>query len=166
MAANQLQNVVGSSNGWIGLNFSQDPNIDHCVELNGYGSLAYCCQTLGVPVPDGADPAQLCYILDTWSTQGIVNQASLNNICGEAWLRTPTTVIGPTPSPSPTPTPQPTPTRRAAAVFKGLSDVFAEATKQYQTGTPAQKAQVLSLLEKLEKDLPAARKQLGIASGT
>ena len=163
VAAGQLQNTVGSSNGWIALNFRQDQNIDHCVSLSGYGSLAYCCSACGVTVPAGVDPKQLCYLLFTWDTVGIINQASLNAICGEAWLRNPTTVVGPPAPPTPTPTPGPTPTRRAAAVFKGLSDVFAEATRQYQTGGPAEKASVLALLEKLEADLPKAKQQLGMA---
>jgi hypothetical protein len=162
VAASQLQNVVGSSNGWLGLNFSSDQSIDHCVALCGYGPLSYCCQQCGVSVPTGADPTQLCYLLFTWNTVGIVNQSSLNAICGEAWLRNPTTVVGPpapTPSPTPTPAPRPTPTRRMADLLKDLPVLVAA----YQDGTPEQKAQVLSLLDDAEKRVRGAKQKLGLA---
>jgi hypothetical protein len=110
VAATQLENAVGDSNGWTLLIARQDGNIDHCTGLAGYGSLAYCCQQLGVSVPSGANPATPCVILFTWSTYGILSHDALKAITAEAWLRVPTTITpAPAPTPSPTPTPAPTP---------------------------------------------------------
>jgi cell division septation protein DedD len=113
VAADQLQNVVGTTNGWIGTGFAADTNEDHCVSLCGYGSMSVLCSMLGVSVPSGANPSGPAYLLFTWDTVGIIDQASVVAITGEAWLRTPTTPQqGPTPAPTPTPPvpPKPTPT--------------------------------------------------------
>jgi hypothetical protein len=62
--------------------------------------------------------------------------------------------------PSAPPNPGPSPTRRMVLLVKAWADIEAEAVEQYQHGTPEQKAQVLSLLGKMESDVPAAKKQL------
>ena len=108
VAAGQLQNVVGQSNGWIAWNFQPDSNEDHCTSLSGYGTLAQLCQSFGVQVPSGANSSEPSYAFFTWSTVGIITQTSLLNITGEAWLRVPTTPQQP-PTPVPTPPPVPTP---------------------------------------------------------
>lgn len=126
VAADQLQNVpdVGEKNGWIANDFTSDSNYDHCVGLSGYGTIAWLAAQLGVPVPAGVDVTARAYALFTWGTIGIITRDSLLAICGEAWLRSPTTrIVGdglptpdtvtiaqdPTPTPSPAPTPAPTP---------------------------------------------------------
>lgn len=110
VAASQLMNVVGSINGWFGTRFSSDQNLDHCVSLCGYGTMAWLAQQLGVSLPSGVDGTQPGYLLFTWNTIGIIDVPSMIAITGEAWLRTPTTiVVGPTPPVPPTPPIPPTP---------------------------------------------------------
>ncbi len=111
VASAQLQNVVGPHNGWFATGFQQDPNLDHCVSLTGYGSLAWLAQQLGVTVPAGVDGSKPGYALFTWDTVGIIDVPSMLAITGEAWLRTPTTVtVGKNPpTPDPVYTPPPTP---------------------------------------------------------
>ena len=106
IASNQLPQ---GDTGWILLTARKDRNIDHCVSLCGYGSIAWCCEKLGVNVPNGADPNQPAYHLFTWDSIGVITQSALNGVCGEAWLRTPTIVGVTPPTPTPTPTPDPGP---------------------------------------------------------
>lgn len=93
VAANQLENVVGDSNGWFATGFIPDPNEDHCVSLAGFGSLSYLASVLGVTVPDGVDGTLPGYHLFTWKTIGIIDAPSLLAICHEAWVRNPTTIV-------------------------------------------------------------------------
>jgi len=111
VASSQLQNVVESANGWWGTGFKTDQNTDHCVNLCGYGTAQELATLLKVTVPSGVSVTDRCYLLFTWGTIGIIDQASLIAITEEAWLRLPTTVgQGPVPVPTPpTPTPQPVP---------------------------------------------------------
>ncbi len=126
VAADQIQNMpdVGAKNGWIANDFTVDSNYDHCVGLCGYGTVAWLAEQFDVPVPASVDGATPAYALFTWSTIGIITRDSLLAICGEAWLRNPTTrIVGdnpptpdavtiaqdPTPTPTPTPSPAPTP---------------------------------------------------------
>ncbi len=83
VAANQLENVVRNTNGWFGLNFSHDGNLDHCISLCGYG----------VIVPSGVDGTKPGYAAFTWNTVGILDIVSMVNITGEAWSRTPASTI-------------------------------------------------------------------------
>lgn len=111
VAADQLQNTVGQSNGWIGVGFKTDNNIDHCVNLCGFGTMEALCQVMNVTLPAGISPTTRGYLLFTWDTIGIIDRASMIAITAEAWLRTPTTPQAPMPVPTPTPTPvPPTPT--------------------------------------------------------
>jgi hypothetical protein len=64
--------------------------------------------SLNVPLPAGVDPNEVGYHLYTWASIGVISQSALNALCGEAWIRVPTTV-GITPTPTPTPTPPPDP---------------------------------------------------------
>ena len=110
VAAGQLENAVGDSNGWILTGARRDQNIDHAVCLCGFGSAADLCKLLGVSVPVSLSPTTRGYLLFTWSTIGFIDRNSMLAITGEAWLRNPTTVgQNPTPTPVPPPTP-PTPT--------------------------------------------------------
>jgi len=119
VAAAQLQNVVTDESGWFGLNFKTDQELDHCVSLCGYGSLSWLAQQIAawygvtVNVPSGVDGGKAGYGLFTWNTVGILDVASMLAITGEAWSRTPNTIIQgnspPTPDQVFTPTPGPTP---------------------------------------------------------
>jgi hypothetical protein len=93
VAANQLENTATSTSGWVATGFYRDQRIDHCVSLCGFGSLAQCCQMLGVPVPVKSDGNARAYQLFTWNTIGVIDRASLVAITGEAWLRSPTTIM-------------------------------------------------------------------------
>jgi hypothetical protein len=96
VAADQLQNAVPEppSNGWIATGFQPDNNLDHCTSLPGFGTLGWLCSQLGVSVPSGMDgSAPNYYALYTWDSIGIIDFASLQAITGEAWLRTPNTIL-------------------------------------------------------------------------
>jgi hypothetical protein len=98
VAADQLEAVVqnyGVANGWFATGFQPDANLDHCVSLCGYGTAAWLAEQLGVRTPANAVGAVPAYALFTWSTIGIIDVPSMIAITGEAWLRTPTTVIVP-----------------------------------------------------------------------
>lgn len=94
VASDQLENVVPDppANGWLATGFHEDQNLDHCVSLCGYGDIAWLAQQLGREdvISDGDTPA---YGLFTWDSIGIIDIPSLLAICGEAWVRTPTTII-------------------------------------------------------------------------
>lgn len=96
VAADQLENTVQAfgigQNGWIAIGYTEDENLDHCVSLCGYGTFGWLAEQLGVTLPAGVDPTAFGYALYTWKSVGLIDQASLNAICGEAWLRNPTTV--------------------------------------------------------------------------
>ena len=91
VAANQLENVVGTQNGWFGLGFKNDNSEDHCVSLCGFGTVQSLATLLGVTPPSNANLSGRAYLLFTWDTIGVIDQASMIAITGEAWVRNPTT---------------------------------------------------------------------------
>jgi len=95
VAADQLQEAVPNppSNGWFASGFQQDSNEDHCVSLCGYGSIQWLAEQLGVIPPMGMDATRPGYGLFTWNSIGIIDVPSMLAITGEAWLRTPTTIV-------------------------------------------------------------------------
>jgi hypothetical protein len=96
--ANALPSGAGNANGWYASGGSpgQFSNEDHCVALCGYGPSAALFAALGVAMPSGFPSSG--YLLYTWSTIGVVDHAWIMSTCGEAWIRTPTTVgVGPVP---------------------------------------------------------------------
>lgn len=97
VAADQLENAVPSppSNGWWANNFVKDTNIDHCVSLPGFGTARWLLDQLAPNVEYGGDPDEPAYALFTWRSIGVITAASMIAITGEAWLRSPTTVIAP-----------------------------------------------------------------------
>jgi hypothetical protein len=108
VAGDQLENVVGSTNGWVATGFTDDPNEDHCINACGFGTLAQLFAAIGMSVPVGLVLVQPIAVF-TWNTIGVIDWPSLQAITFEAWLRTPTTTVQIAP-PTPTPTPAPTPT--------------------------------------------------------
>lgn len=109
--AGALSSDAGNKQGWFsfGGQPGQFSNEDHCVALTGYGTAGECFAALGVPLPAGVDPTKPdCFLLFTWSTIGVVDLAWLMSTCGEAWVRSPSTVFFP-PKPTPTPPPPPLP---------------------------------------------------------
>lgn len=112
ISANQLEAIVGDSNGWVATGFKSDKEEDHCIGLGGFGTITYLCGALGVPVPSGIDGSKPGWEAFTWDTIGIIDTASLQAITSEAYVRSPTTpqsVPSPTPVPVPPITPVPVP---------------------------------------------------------
>jgi hypothetical protein len=96
VAADQLQKAVedaGDKTGWFATGFHEDTNLDHCVSLGGYGTMAWLAEQLNVQVPSGVNGQDQGYALFTWDSIGIIDVPSMIAITGEAWLRNPTTVI-------------------------------------------------------------------------
>ena len=148
VAGDDLSRIgAGSVNGWY-LGSSQSNNIDHNVEMVGYGTASYCFSALSTPLPSGVDPNQFCYLVNTWSTIGVVNAPVVESSgwCNEIDMRTPTSIAiaAPNvPTPPTPPTPAPTPTRRATEAAATLAAMFAE-------GDDSDKAEVLSVIQKAE----------------
>lgn len=99
LASGAQGRVTPGGSGWAiyGLAAGQPEN--HCASLCGYGPLAALVELFerhGVEVnaPPGM-PQGLCYAMFTWGSIGIVDQQSLMNVTGEAWVRTPTTIVKP-----------------------------------------------------------------------
>jgi len=96
VAADQLQNAVPDppSNGWFATGFQPDGNLDHCVSLCGYGTIQWLATQLGaVPADIGVDITAPAYALYTWKSIGIIDVPSMIAITGEAWLRSPNTLL-------------------------------------------------------------------------
>jgi len=62
-----------------------------------------------VPVPEKADKYQYCYLMFTWGTVGIVSEAAMWAMTGEAWVRLPSSIADPPYPPEPEPGPGPGP---------------------------------------------------------
>jgi len=89
--------VTPGTSGWAiyGLPTGQPEN--HCASLCGYGPLAgmvdlFKRNGVKLNLPSGM-PTGLCYAMFSWGSIGIVDQTSLMNITGEAWVRNPTTIV-------------------------------------------------------------------------
>jgi hypothetical protein len=97
IAAEQLLGVClaqgAGKSGWFATGFKEDTNLDHCVSLCGYGTISWLAQQMNVTVPNGVDGTKPGYALFTWDSIGIIDFPSLLAITGEAWLRTPTTIV-------------------------------------------------------------------------
>jgi hypothetical protein len=95
MAADQLQNAVPDPpvNGWLATGFTEDSNFDHCPSLCGFGSIEWLLSQLNAQVPDGVDGTLPGLGLFTWDSVGVIDYPSMLAITGEAWLRSPNTVL-------------------------------------------------------------------------
>jgi hypothetical protein len=154
IASSQLQNVqgVGQGNGWVCTGFSKDENEDHCTGLWGGGTAAdLFANVFKMPVPSGVDPTTWFWQMYTWAGYGVIDDPSLQNICGEAWLRNPTNLqmqpVGPTPGPTPTPPPGPTPTPSPIPATAGWFDPIssaAHAPSGWTTGVNAFNKEIIA----------------------
>jgi hypothetical protein len=145
VAAEQLQGVVGATNGWFGTAFTpaNQNDEDHSISAFGYGPIIQLATALKVTVPAGVDGNGQGVAVFTWDTVGILDWASFLAITFEAWLRTPTLKIvgtgtptpdtvwtpGPTPTPGPgpgptPPIPTPTPSGPTEAVVQAAVDAL------------------------------------------
>jgi len=113
VAADALKGTpAGSRDGWVLASARKDRNLDHCVGLVGYGTAKFILESLGASIPSGVDPNMRGYALFTWGTVGFISQQALDAICGEAFVRNPTSLkngVAPAPTPEPTPVPFPVP---------------------------------------------------------
>jgi len=89
--------VTPATSGWTVCGLPTDPHEDRFASLCGYGSLAALVelfQQQGVKTEvTPAMPAELCYAVFAWDSIGIIDSQSLLNITGEAWVRSPTTIV-------------------------------------------------------------------------
>jgi len=97
LASGPQGQVTPGTSGWAVYGLPAGQPEDHCASLCGYGSLAELAdlfQRRGVHVNLPPDmPTELCYAMFIWGSIGIVDQQSLMNITGEAWVRNPTTIV-------------------------------------------------------------------------
>jgi len=89
--------VTPGTSGWAIYGLAPGQPEDTCASLCGYGPLAVLVDLFErngakVDVPSGM-PAGHCYALFTRASIGIIDQKSLTNIAGEAWVRNPTTIV-------------------------------------------------------------------------
>jgi hypothetical protein len=89
--------VTPGTSGWAIHGLPTGQPEDHCASLCGYGLLGVLAglfEQHGVKVnlPRGM-PAGLCYAMFSRGSIGIIDQQSLMNITGEAWVRNPTTKV-------------------------------------------------------------------------
>jgi hypothetical protein len=89
--------VTPGVSGWAIYDLPTDQSENHCASLCGYGLLAALVGLferygVNVDVPSGMPPG-LCYAMFTWGSIGIIDQQSLMNITGEAWVRNPPTIV-------------------------------------------------------------------------
>jgi hypothetical protein len=89
--------VTSGTSGWAIYGLPVDHAENHCASLCGYGPLTALVDLferhgVDVNLPSGM-PTGLCYAMFTWGSIGIVDQQSLMNITGEAWVRNPTTIV-------------------------------------------------------------------------
>lgn len=176
VAATQLENAVGNSNGWLATGFRTDQNLDHCISVCGFGTIAWLLQQLGGVLPSNVDGTQPGYAVFTWNTIGVLDVPSLLAITGEAWLRNPATVTlgfgaptpdavkvygGGPPTPIPiVPTPTPTPGTKAAvdAIFVKLESYF--------NGAPRIKALIIMAQQAVDQVLTAGNVKLDPLQGS
>jgi hypothetical protein len=97
LASGPHGSVTPGTSGWAVYGLPADQNENHCASLCGYGPLAalvglFKRHGANVDVPSGM-PSGLCYAMFTWGSIGIVDQQSLMNITGEAWVRDPATIL-------------------------------------------------------------------------
>jgi hypothetical protein len=89
-----IQPFVGTGKkGWIatGLAATAIPNV--CASLCGYGNVGNLAARLGAAVPSNIDKNMQAYAIFFMNSIGIIDAQSMKNIVGQAWLRTPTTVV-------------------------------------------------------------------------
>jgi hypothetical protein len=89
--------VTPGTSGWAIYGFPPNQNENHCASLCGFGSLAVLAglferDGINVNVPFGM-PSGLCYAMFIRGSIGVIDQQSLTNITGEAWVRNPTTIV-------------------------------------------------------------------------
>ena len=97
LASGPHGHVTPGTSGWAIYALPTGQSEDHCASLCGYGPMAALVALFernGVEVKAPAGmPQGLCYAMFAWGSIGIVDRQSLMNITGEAWVRSPTTIV-------------------------------------------------------------------------
>lgn len=133
--ADALSPDAGNGNGWFSMGGSPASyrTEDHCVAIFGYCKAATLYGALGRAVPAEINPDKVGYILYTWGTVGFVDHDWIMSTCGEAWVRTPTTV-GQSPVPTPAPPVPPVPPVPPAPQTARVAPVSAPVTGSVRIG--------------------------------
>lgn len=102
-APGQIGVVSPGVNGWTMFGYPTGNQEDHCVSLCGYGTLSdlvalFLAQGVTVTPPSSISSTTPCYAMFTWNSIGIIDQQSMQNMTGEAWVRKPTTIEATCPS--------------------------------------------------------------------
>ena len=89
--------TIPGKSGWAIYGLAAGQPEDEWAGLCGYGPLATLIEVferhgVNADVPS-AMPTGLCYAMFLQGSIGIVDQPSLMNITGEAWVRDPTTIV-------------------------------------------------------------------------
>jgi len=89
--------VTPGTSGWAIFGLPAGKPERHCAGLCGYGPLRALVELferhgVNVGLPQGM-PSGLCYAMFIWGSLGIIDWQSLMNITGEAWVRSPTTIV-------------------------------------------------------------------------
>jgi hypothetical protein len=95
ITADELENTYNQhpTTGWVATGYTGIGQQDHCVSLCGYGLAKWLGQQLGADIPSTLTGDWMGYAMFTWSSLGIIDEPSLQAICGEAWVRLPTTIM-------------------------------------------------------------------------
>ncbi len=107
IASDALPSVAGNANGWVLTGAGPDSNEDHCMgacgvcSLNDFAAAMQAAFGVIVSIPSGYDPTTIGYVVYTWATIGWADVQSWTNISGEAWVRSPSSLIVGTNTPSP-----------------------------------------------------------------
>lgn len=88
IAADQLDGTF-QNNSRFAIGYHTDQNIDHCVGICGYGTAAQFAIAMKIDLPPKVNPSIKGYELFSWSQFEFIDESSLAAICGEAWLRQP-----------------------------------------------------------------------------
>lgn len=107
LAADELPSGAGNNNGWFMTSDSPDQNYDHCMAANFYGTAQQFVDAmnaaypgLGLTLPSGVSPTLQGVAVFTWATIGFCSWPAFINMTGEAWIRSPSTVITGTGTPT------------------------------------------------------------------
>jgi hypothetical protein len=89
--------VTPGTSGWAIYGLPQGQPGDQCASLFGYAPLAALVDLfrrhgVDVNLPSGM-PTGLAYAMFTSGSIGVIDRQSLMNITGEAWVRSPTTIV-------------------------------------------------------------------------
>lgn len=99
ISADMLPQGAGNESGWFLSGQTNDENEDHCISVCGFGTaqqfVTACNAAYGtsVSVPSSMTATTQGYALYTWNTVGFAETSSCVGMMGEAWIRTPSTII-------------------------------------------------------------------------